>query len=363
MGIARTRHEDDETREFKALVALAAMERRKDNGEFKGLIPHSAIVDLRDKLVCVTSGASFLGFALVNRLLLRGYSVRVLVDNQEDVDKLREMEISGEMMMAFKAKISVVMAKPNEIEGLIDAFDGCFGVFHTSSFADPAGLSGYSKSMAEMEVKASENVVKACARTPSVKNCVLTSSLLACIWRDASQYELPPLVNHDCWSNESLCIDKKLWYALGKLKAEKVAWKIAEEMGLKLTTICPGLITGYEFSYRNPTPTIAYLKGAQEMYAKGLLATVDVRRLADAHVSVFEAMRTTAFGRYICFDRIVKCEDEAAKLASGIGIPRHKISGNSLEFISPCCFQLSNKKLVNLMSKTLRNCYGESFSL
>ncbi|KAK8710237.1 hypothetical protein V6N13_145571 [Hibiscus sabdariffa] len=324
MGIARTRHEYDETRELKALVALAAMERR-DNGEFKGLIPRSAIVDLRDKLVCVTSGASFLGFALVNRLLLHGYSVRVLVDNQEDVEKLREMEISGEMM-ACEAKISVVMAKPNEIEGLMEAFDGCFGVFHTSSFADPAGLSGYSKSMAEMEVKASENVVKACARTPSVKNCVLTSSVLACIWRDASQYELPPLVNHDCWSNESLCIDKKLWYALGKLKAEKVAWKIAEETGLKLTTICPGLITGYEFSYRNPTPTIAYLKGAQEMYAQGLLATVDVRRLAEAHVSVFEAMKTTAFGRYICFDQIIKGEDEAGKLASGIGIPRHKIS-------------------------------------
>jgi nucleoside-diphosphate-sugar epimerase len=147
--------------------------------------------------------------------------------------------------------------------------------------------------MAEIEVKASENVMKACARTPSVRKCVLTSSLLACIWRDNSQYDLSSLVNHDSWSDESLCTDKKvyialmfsskyifleieaqqynlnfdfpkhaqLWYSLGKLRAEKVAWRVAKESGLKLATICAALTTGPEFYRRNPTPTIAYLKG------------------------------------------------------------------------------------------------------
>ncbi|XVE67915.1 hypothetical protein DITRI_Ditri09bG0026300 [Diplodiscus trichospermus] len=362
MGIARTLEEENEGREFEefkqTLVAFAAMERRKENGEFKGLSSHNASVDLEDKLVCVTNGVSFLGLALVNRLLLHGYTVRVLVDNQEDVERLREMEISGEMMMGCNNKISVVMAKPTEIQGLMEAFDGCRGVFHTSTFIDPAGISGYSKSMAEIEVKACENVMKACARTPSVRNCVLTSSLLACIWRDSTQNDLPRLVNHDCWSDESVCMHKKLWYALGKLKAEKVAWKIAEEMGLKLTTICPGLITGPEFSYRNPTATIAYLKGAQEMYANGLLATVDVSRLAKAHVSLFEAMNKTAFGRYICFDQVIGREEEAEKLASEIGMPANKISGNTFNF-SPTPFELSNKKLNNLMSNTFRSCYGE----
>lgn len=53
----------------------------------------------------------------------------------------------------------------------------------------------------------------------------------------------------------------QLWYALGKLRAEKAAWRIAEQEDFKLVTICPGLITGPEFSHRNPTPTFAYLKG------------------------------------------------------------------------------------------------------
>ena len=48
--------------------------------------------------------------------------------------------------MTCKNKISVVMATPTEIQGLMEAFDGCRGVFHTSAFADPAGISGYSVS-------------------------------------------------------------------------------------------------------------------------------------------------------------------------------------------------------------------------
>lgn len=64
--------------------------------------------------------------------------------------------------------------------------------------------------MAEIEVKATENVIKACSRTPSVRNCVLTSSLLACVWRDGISHDLSPVINHESWSDESLCIDKKV---------------------------------------------------------------------------------------------------------------------------------------------------------
>ena len=95
------------------------------------------------------------------------------------------------------------------------------------------------------------------------------------------------------------------------------------------------------------------------MYANGLLATVDVSRLAEAHVSVFEAMNKTAFGRYICFDQVIEREEEAEKLASEIGMPANKICENSFDFI-PARFELSNKKLTNLMSRTPRICYGES---
>lgn len=55
------------------------------------------------------------------------------------------METSGEMRPSNN-KISAVMAKLTEIESLSEAFQGCRGVFHTSAFTDPAGISGYTVS-------------------------------------------------------------------------------------------------------------------------------------------------------------------------------------------------------------------------
>ncbi|XP_030469981.2 cinnamoyl-CoA reductase-like SNL6 [Syzygium oleosum] len=366
----RQRAEIEELR--RVLLACAAVHRRKDDdgiGAPPRAAPRGDDDDEDDeagggggRAVCVTSGVSFLGRALVSRLLLRGYSVRILVDNEEDMEKLREMETSGEMGSA-RSNFSAAVAKLGDVQSLCEAFEGCAGIFHTSAFADPAGISGYTKAMAQIEVKVSESVMAACTRTPSVRKCVLTSSLLACVWRDTARNHLTNVISHDCWSDEALCASKKLWYALGKLKAEKVAWKIAEEKGLKLATICPALITGPQFINRNPTATIAYLKGAKEMYSDGVLATVDVTTLADAHVRVFEAMIKTASGRYICFDRVIDGEDDAARLAGEMGMPVDKIrgggEGESSREPRPR-LELSNRKLSCLMSRSLRPCYDES---
>ncbi|CAI9758592.1 unnamed protein product [Fraxinus pennsylvanica] len=361
MGILRLHEtENADIDEFRRmLLSCAAGHRRKDGDDLRDrdpVISGAGNNDALEKLVCVTSGVSYLGIAVVNQLLVHGYSVRIIVDNEEDVEKLREMEISGEMRLT-NSIIEIVMSKLNEIESLANAIDGCRGVFHTAGFIDPAGLSGYSKAMAEIEVNASKNVVKACGVTPSVRHCVLTSSLLTCIWRDHSCDELPFLIDHSCWSDESVCLNKKLWYALGKLKAEQSAWEVARESGVKLATICPGLITGPDFYRRSPTSTIAYLKGVQEMYAHGLLATVDVNRLAEAHVCVFEGMKKTASGRYICFDRLIESRDDIENLARETGINTSTIIGGTSSS-NRARFELSNQKLFRLMSRTWR-CFNE----
>lgn len=334
-----------EIEEFRRmLLSYAAVHRTKAGDEFKnpGHLP-SAIQqnrELEEKKVCVTSGVSFLGISIVNQLLLRGYSVRVIVEKQEDLEKLREMEISGEMRQSMNT-VEAVMASLNDVESLSQAFNGCRGVFHTAAFVDPAGLSGYSKSMAEVEVLLTKNVTQACAMTPSVRNCVLTSSLLACVWQDINSSRT---IDHDCWSDESICINKKLWYALGKLKAERVALNVARESGFKLATICPGLVTGPDFLSRNPTPTIAYLKGAQEMFINGLLATVDINTLAVAHVLVFEEMKNTAYGRYISFDQVIRSDEAFGKLARETGIDVRTMRSNS-RTNSSNIVKLSNAKL------------------
>lgn len=74
------------------------------------------------------------------------YMVGGWFENAGDIDKLREMETTGEVMRSTSNNISVVVAKLTEIESLSEAFQGCRGVFHTSAFIDPAGLSGYTVS-------------------------------------------------------------------------------------------------------------------------------------------------------------------------------------------------------------------------
>lgn len=59
----------------------------------------------------------------------------------EDMDKLREMEMFGED--GRDGGVSTVMANVMDPDGLRRAFDGCAGVFHTSAFVDPGGMSGY----------------------------------------------------------------------------------------------------------------------------------------------------------------------------------------------------------------------------
>lgn len=65
------------------LVAAAGIHRRKDD---EGLRKNKHFSSLDDDengttLVCVTSGVSYLGLALVNHLLVLGYSVRITIDN------------------------------------------------------------------------------------------------------------------------------------------------------------------------------------------------------------------------------------------------------------------------------------------
>ncbi|XP_015692797.2 cinnamoyl-CoA reductase-like SNL6 [Oryza brachyantha] len=311
------------------------------------------------RTVCVTGGISFVGLAVVDRLLRHGYIVRLALETQEDLDKLQEMEMFGEN---GSDGVWTVMANVMDQDSLNRAFNGCVGVFHTSSLVDPGGISGYTKHMAILEARAAEQVVEACVRTESVRKCVFTSSLLACVWRQSYPHHrrFPTIIDESCWSDESFCRENKLWFALGKTMAEKAAWRAARGRDLKLVTICPALVTGPGFRRRNSTPSIAYLKGAHAMLAEGLLATADVERVAEAHVRVYEAMSGAgggAGGRYICYDHVVRSGEEFAELRRQLGLPISRRGFSDGGGDGDARFALCNGKLARLVSSRRRCTY------
>ncbi|XP_020397674.1 dihydroflavonol-4-reductase isoform X1 [Zea mays] len=371
MGVLRsTQSLEAEVEEMRgALLLHGAWAWRPGGGAAKRAARAVEPAAAEARTVCVTGGTSFLGFAVVDRLLRHGYTVRLALETQEDLDKLREMEMFGEN---GRDGVWTVIANVMDPESLHEAFDGCVGVFHTSSHVDPAGISGYTqKHMAGLEAKAAELVVEACVRTESVRKCVLTSSLLACVWRQNYPHDrrrFPTTIDENCWSDESLCRDNKLWLSLGKTMAEKAAWRAARGTDLKLVTICPALVTGPGFRRRNPTPSIAYLKGAHAMLVQGLLATANVERVAEAHVRVYEELSGTAGGRYICYDHVVRRGEEFAELQRQLGLrvpataTPDGYGGDDDDGRAPR-FQLCNRKLAALMSARRRCTYDAYFPM
>lgn len=93
------------------------------------------------------------------------------------------------------------------------------------------------------------------------------------------------------------------------------------------------------------------------MYVYGLLATVNIDTLAKAHVRVFEEMKKTATGRYICFDKVVERVDEVERLATETGISAASVTGGASSSRQPQ-FELSNAKLTRLMLRP-RRCVNE----
>lgn len=68
---------------FKTTPCPSVVEEEDEDGTlWRRLDEVGGREEKRKKLVCVTSGTSYLGSAIVDRLLSRGYSVRIAFSNQ-----------------------------------------------------------------------------------------------------------------------------------------------------------------------------------------------------------------------------------------------------------------------------------------
>ena len=85
------------------------------------------------------------------------------------------------------------------------------------------------------------------------------------------------------------------------------------------------------------------------MLRQGLLALADVGKVAEAHVRVYEAMDNGAYGRYLCFERVVQRLDEAIQLENELKIQGLLSEGTSRIISEEIQSNLSNSKLNRLL--------------
>ncbi|XP_076923795.1 cinnamoyl-CoA reductase 1-like isoform X2 [Bidens hawaiensis] len=284
------------------------------------------------KRVCVMDAGGCFGSALVHRLLQRGYFVHAAINPHG----------SFSMIGDGSKNLRVFHTDPLDYHSIVEALTGCYGLFY--SFEPPSDLP-FDVSMAEMEVRAAHNVLEACAQTDTIDKVVFTSSATASIWRDPTDSTGSSSdVDERNWSDVNFCKKFKLWHALSKTLAEKTAWALAMDRGVSMVSINAGLLLSPDLTITHP-----YLIGAAEMYEDGVFVTVDLKFLVDSHICVFEDV--SAYGRYLCFNGVVNCNEDAVKLAQILlppnvsSLPPSITVGESRMVPQ----RISNKKLNKLM--------------
>ncbi|XP_022156859.1 cinnamoyl-CoA reductase-like SNL6 [Momordica charantia] len=231
-------------------------------------------------------------------------------------------------------RLRIFHSDPFDYHSILDALRGCYGLFYT--FDSPHHQP---EMMEEVEVRAAHNVLEACAQTQTIHKVVFTSSVTAVVWGQHRNSSSLSHLDERFWSDPHFCRKFKLWHGLSKTLAEKTAWALAMDRGVNMVSVKAGLLVGPDLTIDNP-----YLKGAAEMYERGLFVTVDLSYLVEAHICVFQD--ASSYGRYICFNNIINTHEDAVDLARKLtSLPQSE--GEPSTSVVPQ--RISNKKLSKLL--------------
>ncbi len=177
-----------------------------------------------EREICLVTGATgFIGSALVEYLLDKGFAVRILCRNTSKMDNLAKVE----------DKIEKVYCDLTNPENLADAVKGVHYVYHLAGLIHARNYEGYRS----VNVLGVENIVKAALAygTGSLKRFVLVSSQAA-----GGPSPKNVLRRED---DESLCVSN---YGCSKRDGELAMIKLFEEKGdeLQWTIVRPPAVFG-----------------------------------------------------------------------------------------------------------------------
>ncbi|KAK9913037.1 hypothetical protein M0R45_036863 [Rubus argutus] len=292
------------------------------------------------KVVCVTGGSGYIASWLVKLLLQQGYTVKATVRDPNDPKKaqhLLSLDGAKERLHLFKADLLE--------EGSFDpVVDGCHGVFHTASpvlqpSTDPQA------ELIDPAVKGTLNVLKSCAKFPTVKRVVLTSSM-ASVVKTEKPLTSDDIVDETWFSDPLFCEKSKQWYALSKTLAEDAAWKFAKDNGIDMVSMNPGFVIG---PLLQPTLNLSVELIQNLITGKPLSASkyvfIDVRDVASAHIQAFEL--PSASGRYCLVSNVEHNSDTLKiirQLYPTLYIPERCEDNNPLDVL----YQVSKEKAKGL---------------
>ncbi|KAL3620357.1 hypothetical protein CASFOL_035269 [Castilleja foliolosa] len=245
------------------------------------------------KTVCVTGASGYIASWLVKFLLQRGYTVKASVRDPNDSKKTQHLlALDG-----AKERLHLIKANLLEEGSFNSLVDGCEGVFHTAS-PFYHGATDPQAELIDPALKGTLNVLQSCAKVPSIKRIVLTSSVAAVAFNGKPRTP-EVVVDETWWSDPEICRNMQQWYVLSKTLAEEAAWKFVKEKGIDLVTINPAMVIGplLQPTLNTSSAAILNLINGAETYPNATFGWVNVKDVAMAHVLGFE--NPLASGRYL----------------------------------------------------------------
>jgi dihydroflavonol-4-reductase len=245
--------------------------------------------------VLVTGGTGFLGRALIERLVGDGNEVRALARS----------EASSGTLGALGAE--PVRGDVLDLDALTSAMTGCDVVYHAAG-ANAFCLRNASP-MFEVNVRGSENVVRAAARA-GVERLVYTSS--AATLGEASGTIGSEGSPHRGWFYSD--------YERSKFEAERAVSAAARETRLAVVTVNPASVQGPGRTTGSAKLLLDYLNGRIKAVVDSRLSLVDIADCTEGHLLAAE--RGTPGERYVLSGATLSVRDGLALVASVVGIDR-----------------------------------------
>ncbi|MFM7334337.1 MAG: NAD-dependent epimerase/dehydratase family protein [Tabrizicola sp.] len=235
--------------------------------------------------VLLTGSSGFIAKHVALKYLNAGYNVRGTLRR---LDRAQEVHAAVTPQLVEGAgTLSFVQADLESDAGWAEAMAGVSAVIHTAS-PFPLAQPKDPATLIRPAVEGTERVLKAAAAT-GVERVVLTSSTVAVL----NESKPDSLQDEADWCDISL--PSTTAYAKSKTLAERAAWEIARQRGLKLTTINPGLVLGppLDEHYGSSLSLVERLMKGKDPMLPGIgFPSVDVRDVAEMHLRAVQRPET-----------------------------------------------------------------------
>ncbi len=247
-------------------------------------------------MVLVTGAGGFVGNALTEHLISRGYSVRAMVRRPEYVERVTRLGAEA------------VVADLNDIESLTKAISGVEQIFHIAALFRQAGLP--SSEYYKVNVDGLKNVLDIAIKE-NVKKVIHCSTVGV-----MGDVENPP-------ADESTPYSPGDHYQISKMEGEKLFLSYVNEGKIKGSVIRPAMIYG-----PNDTRTLKLFKGIAEKKffyvgeGNALVHFIDVRDLAASFRLAAESETVNGEIFIISGETCLPLNEVASILASLFGVSK-----------------------------------------